>query len=68
MSKIMTKELPTNGKRTLVFVSSNLLGPKFAPTINWKTGIFSATVAAFIIESYKMLPPDSGDQTAFLLG
>ncbi|KAH9172720.1 hypothetical protein EDB89DRAFT_856612 [Lactarius sanguifluus] len=31
------------------------------------TGLFSATVAAFIIESYKKLSPDSGDQTAFLL-
>ncbi|KAI9508575.1 hypothetical protein F5148DRAFT_1283877 [Russula earlei] len=33
-----------------------------------KTAIFSATVAAFVIESYKMLSPDSGDQTVFLLG
>ncbi|KAH9054827.1 hypothetical protein EDB87DRAFT_1644891 [Lactarius vividus] len=31
------------------------------------TGLFSATVAAFIIESYKKLSPDSGDQTAFFL-
>ncbi|KAH9172719.1 hypothetical protein EDB89DRAFT_856587 [Lactarius sanguifluus] len=32
------------------------------------TGLFSATVATFIIESYKKLSSDSGDQTAYLLG
>jgi hypothetical protein len=32
-----------------------------------KTGLFSATVAAFIIESYKKLSPDSGDTTVALL-
>ncbi|KAI0298646.1 hypothetical protein B0F90DRAFT_1632266, partial [Multifurca ochricompacta] len=32
------------------------------------TGLFSATVAAFIIQSYKKLSPDPGDQTNFLLG
>ncbi|KAI0319878.1 hypothetical protein OF83DRAFT_713702 [Amylostereum chailletii] len=31
------------------------------------TGLFSATVAAFIIESYKTLQPDSGDTTVALL-
>ncbi|KAI9467376.1 hypothetical protein BJY52DRAFT_66140 [Lactarius psammicola] len=31
------------------------------------TGLFSATVAAFIIESYKQLSPDSGDTTNALL-
>ncbi|KAI9438708.1 hypothetical protein H4582DRAFT_1814466, partial [Lactarius indigo] len=31
------------------------------------TGLFSATVAAFIIESYKKLSPDSGDKTTFIL-
>ncbi|KAI0252544.1 hypothetical protein BJV78DRAFT_342802 [Lactifluus subvellereus] len=31
------------------------------------TGLFSATVAAFIVESYKKLSPDSGDQTVLLL-
>ncbi|KAI0054493.1 hypothetical protein BV25DRAFT_1816980, partial [Artomyces pyxidatus] len=31
------------------------------------TGLFSATVAAFIIESYKSLQPDSGDTTVLLL-
>ncbi|KZV65233.1 hypothetical protein PENSPDRAFT_587204, partial [Peniophora sp. CONT] len=32
------------------------------------TGLFAATVAAFVIESYKLLSPDSGDQTVILLG
>ncbi|VDC02420.1 unnamed protein product [Peniophora sp. CBMAI 1063] len=31
------------------------------------TGLFAATVAAFIIENYKSLSPDSGDQTVALL-
>ncbi|KAH9003506.1 hypothetical protein EDB86DRAFT_2368109, partial [Lactarius hatsudake] len=31
------------------------------------TGLFSATVAAFVIESYKRLSVDSGDQTVTLL-
>ncbi|KAH9059449.1 hypothetical protein EDB83DRAFT_932996 [Lactarius deliciosus] len=31
------------------------------------TGLFSATVAAFLIESYKKLSPDSGDTTNALL-
>ncbi|KZV67936.1 hypothetical protein PENSPDRAFT_697953, partial [Peniophora sp. CONT] len=31
------------------------------------TGLFAATVAAFVIESYKSLSPDSGDQTVTLL-
>jgi len=48
--------------------SKFFLVPISAATINWKTGIFSATVAAFIIESYKKLSLDSGDQTVFLLG
>ncbi|KZV68161.1 hypothetical protein PENSPDRAFT_558638, partial [Peniophora sp. CONT] len=31
------------------------------------TGLFAATVAAFVIESYKMLSPDTGAQTVILL-
>ncbi|KZV68154.1 hypothetical protein PENSPDRAFT_754368 [Peniophora sp. CONT] len=31
------------------------------------TGLFAATVAAFVIESYKMLSPDTGAQTVALL-
>ena len=34
---------------------------------NRKTGLFSAVVAAFIIEGYKKLSPDSGDETVALL-
>jgi hypothetical protein len=34
----------------------------------WETGLFSTIVASFIIESYKLLSPDSGSQTVFLLG
>ncbi|KAF8493452.1 hypothetical protein F5888DRAFT_827731 [Russula emetica] len=32
------------------------------------TGLFSAIVASFIIESYKLLSPDPGSQSVFLLG
>jgi hypothetical protein len=32
-----------------------------------KTGLFSTVVAAFILESYKMLSPDSGDTTNAIL-
>ena len=53
----------------LVFVSPNLLALfKFVSTISSKTGLFSATVGAFIIEFYKTLSPDSGNQTVVLLG
>ncbi|KZV69385.1 hypothetical protein PENSPDRAFT_486002 [Peniophora sp. CONT] len=31
------------------------------------TGLFAATVAAFIVESYKLLSPDSGERTNVLL-
>src|SRR6266851_3850311 len=52
----------------LVFVSHNPLIPLFVAMTKWKTGLFSAIVGAFIIESYKKLSPDSGDQTVVLLG
>ncbi len=51
----------------LTFVSPNLLVPPFVPVTNWKTAIFAAMVTIFIVESYKMLSPASGDQTVFLL-
>lgn len=35
--------------------------------IDFQTGVFSATVAAFLIESYKTLKPDPGEATARLL-
>jgi Family of unknown function (DUF6535) len=45
----------------------NPLIPLFVVTTASKTGLFSAIVAAFIIESYKKLSPDSGDETVVLL-
>jgi hypothetical protein len=52
----------------VTFVSLNLLVvPVFVPVTRSKTGLFSAIVGAFIIEFYKKLSPDSGDQTVALL-
>jgi uncharacterized protein DUF6535 len=52
----------------LVFVSFYLLVSLFVSMTSKKTGLFSATVGAFIIEFYKKLSPDSGAQTVALLG
>ena len=53
----------------LVFVSPNILIPFVSLNDNFqKTGLFSATVGAFIIEFYKTLSPDYGNQTIALLG
>src|SRR5712691_6337936 len=51
----------------LVFVRPTLYQPLFITMTSWKTGLFSATVGAFIIEFYKKLSPDSGNQTVDLL-
>jgi len=51
----------------LVFVRPNLLFLLFIAITSQKTGLFSATVGAFIIEFYKKLTPDRGDQTVDLL-
>jgi hypothetical protein len=51
----------------IVFVSPNRLVPVFVSMTNSKTGLFSAIVGAFIIEFYKKLSSDSGDQTVALL-
>ena len=51
----------------VVFVSLNRLVPVFVTLTNSKTGLFSAIVGAFIIELYKKLSSDSGDQTVALL-
>jgi hypothetical protein len=51
----------------VVFVSLNRLVPVFVSMTNSKTGLFSAIVGAFIIEFYKKLSSDSGDQTVTLL-
>ncbi len=47
-----------DAKGILVFVSLNLLAPLFVSMTSSKTGLFSATVGAFIIEFYKKLTPD----------
>ena len=47
----------------LVFVSLNVMVSLFVSMTNLKTGLFSATVGAFIIEFYKQLSPDSGSLT-----
>jgi Family of unknown function (DUF6535) len=52
----------------LVFVSLHLLVPVFIAVTVWETGLFSAVVASFIIESYKLLSPDPASQSVFLLG
>ena len=51
----------------LVFVSPNLLITLFILMTSSKTGLFSATVGAFIIEFYKQLS-NSGSQTVTPLG
>jgi hypothetical protein len=51
-----------------IFVSPTLMVPVSVPVTNRKAGLLSATVGSFIIESYKRMSPDSGDQTVFLLG
>jgi hypothetical protein len=51
----------------VVFVSLNRPVPVFVSLTNSKTGLFSAIVGAFIIEFYKKLSSDSGDQTVALL-
>jgi hypothetical protein len=51
----------------VVFVRPNPLISPFLVMTASKTGLFSAIVAAFIIESYKKLSPDSGDETVVLL-
>jgi hypothetical protein len=56
-----------NSDGLLVFVRPGLLFPLFIAITTWKTGLFSATVGAFIIEFYKRLSPDSGHQTVDLL-
>ena len=51
----------------LVFVSPNLRITRFISMTSFKTGLFSATVGAFIIEFYKQLSPNSGNQTVIPL-
>ena len=53
----------------LVFVrpSASFLHLRLISMNVYQTGLFSATVAAFIIESYKQLQPSSSDTTVLLL-
>jgi hypothetical protein len=64
----MTDTWKEDANGLLVFVSLNLLVSLFILMTSLKTGLFSATVGAFIIEFYKTLSPDSGSQTVALLG
>ena len=68
----MTKHLQIIGRGTRRVFSSlyvpNFFFAKYFPLILFKkTGLFAATVAAFIIESYKRLSSDSGATTVLLL-
>lgn len=56
-----------DAKGLLVFVSPDLLILMLIAITSRKTGLFSAIVGAFIIESYKSLSPDTGNQTVVLL-
>jgi uncharacterized protein DUF6535 len=56
--KCMTDAWKQDAKGILVFVSLNLLALLFVSMTGSKTGLFSATVDAFIIEYYKKLTPD----------
>jgi hypothetical protein len=51
----------------VVFVGPNLSILPSAVMTTSKTGLFAAVVAAFIIESYKKLSPDTGEETVVLL-
>ncbi len=53
---------------TIIFVSLIPTIPLFLAMTSRKANLFSAIVAGFIIESYKKLSPDTGDQTILLLG
>ena len=50
----------------LVFVSPDLLVTPFISMTSFKTGLFSATVGAFIIEFYKQLSSNSSQTVTFL--
>ncbi len=68
--KVLTEAWKGEADSILVFVSGILLDAiclRRQLRHMLKTGLFSATVAAFIIESYKSLSPNSGDKTVTLL-
>jgi hypothetical protein len=64
----LTETWKEDANGVLTFVSPMLLVPEYVAVTTCKTAIFSATVATFIVESYKLLSPDSGAQTVFVLG
>ena len=66
--KRITKSWKEDASGILTFVRLNLLVSLFIPMTSSKTGLFSAIVGTFIIEFYKKLSPDSGNQTVALLG
>jgi uncharacterized protein DUF6535 len=68
--KRLTDGWKDDANGVLVFVSLHLLVTLSITVTRMisETGLFSATVASFIIEGYKLLSPDSGSQTVFLLG
>ena len=65
--KRLTDGWKDDANSVLVFVSPHLQVQVFIPMTIGKTGLFSATVAAFIIASYPQLFPDTGTRTVFLL-
>jgi len=66
--KRLTDGWKDDANGVLVFVSLHLPVSVSITVTIWETGLFSAIVASFIIESYKLLSPDSGSQSVFLLG
>ena len=65
--KRLTDGWKDDANSVLVFVSPHLQVQVSIPMTIGKTGLFSATVAAFIIASYPQLSPDTGTRTVFLL-
>jgi hypothetical protein len=66
--KRLTDGWKDDANGVLVFVSFHPLFPVSITVTILETALFSATVASFIIESYKLLSPDPASQSAFLLG
>jgi hypothetical protein len=65
--KLIINAWKDDANSLVTFVSHNLLAPCVRLGDKLQTGLFSAIVGAFIIEFYKNLSSDSGDQTAALL-
>ena len=65
--KRLTERWKEDTSGVLVFVSSHVWFPVSITMTIRETGLFSTTVASFIIASYPQLSPDTGGQTVFLL-